>query len=131
MVFVLSSCHNTIVHKWQMYFQASEYKERNFLDLNNNNNHHIHPIYTKDRAWLKHFGLSNSVCAQITRLITNHALSVNTDLGSFLKNPLCVHAEIILSRQGGTFYLSVHSTRSLGIQRGNPLKTFSLFRVQS
>ena len=29
---------SSIVHKWQMYFQASEYKGRNFLDLNDNNN---------------------------------------------------------------------------------------------
>ena len=56
-----------------MYFQASEYKERNFLNLNDDNNQPIHPTYSKDSAWLKHFGLSNSMCAHVTRLITNHA----------------------------------------------------------
>ena len=56
-----------------MYFQALEYKRRNFLDLNNNDYQSIYPTYSKDSAWLKHFGLSNSMCTCITRLITNHA----------------------------------------------------------
>ena len=63
---------DTIVHKWQMYFQASEYKGRNFLNLNNNNNQPIHPMYFKDSAWLKHFSFSNLICVCITRLIMNH-----------------------------------------------------------
>jgi len=62
-----------IINKWQMYFQASEYRGKNFMDLNDDNNQHIHPTYTKEGAWLKHFGLSNSLCAHITRLIINHA----------------------------------------------------------
>ena len=54
-----------------MYFQVSEYKGKNFLELNNNNNTLICPIYTKGGAWLKYFGSSNSLCAHITRLVTN------------------------------------------------------------
>jgi len=57
---------------WQIYFQVSNFKEIYFLDSNNNNNQLIHPTYSKDGAWLKHFGLSNSLCIYITRLITNH-----------------------------------------------------------
>jgi len=64
---------NTIVKQWQIYFQASEYKRRNFLELNNHHHQLIHPIYPKSGAWLKHFGLSNSMCTHIMRLITNHA----------------------------------------------------------
>ena len=63
---------DSIVKKWQMYFQASNYKRKHFLDLNNDNNHSIQPIYSKGSAWLKHFGLSNLLYVCITRLITNH-----------------------------------------------------------
>jgi len=42
--------YNSIVHKWQIYFQTSEYKERNFLEFNNDNNTLICPIYAKGRA---------------------------------------------------------------------------------
>ena len=56
-----------------MTFQAFDYKERNFFDLNNNNGIYICPTYTKEEAWLKHFGLSNLLYIWITRLITNYA----------------------------------------------------------
>ena len=70
-----------------MTFQVSEYKGRNFLDLNNDDNQFICPIYSKgsDRAWLKHFGLSNLMCAHITRLITNHAPTDEYQLRLFPK----------------------------------------------
>jgi len=55
-----------------MYFQASEYKRRNFLNLKDDNNQPIHLTYSKDSALLKHFDLFNLICACITRLITNH-----------------------------------------------------------
>jgi len=63
---------NSIVKKWQMYFQASDYKRKHFLELNNDDNQPICPTYSKGGAWLKHFGFFNSLCACITRLITNH-----------------------------------------------------------
>ena len=56
-----------------MTFQVSEYKKRNFLNFNNNNNQSICLMYSKSSIQLKHFNLSNSMCAHITRLITNHA----------------------------------------------------------
>jgi len=55
-----------------MYFQASGYKGRNFLELNDNDHWPIHLTYSKGGAWLKHFSLSNSMCTCITRLIMNH-----------------------------------------------------------
>jgi len=61
----------SIIKRWQMYFQASDLKRKHFLDLNDNDNEPIHPTYSKGSAWLKH--LSNSLCAHVTRLITNYA----------------------------------------------------------
>jgi len=55
-----------------MYFQVSEYKRRNFLDLNDDNNQHIYPTYSKDSTWMKYIELSNSLCVRVTRIITNH-----------------------------------------------------------
>ena len=71
-----------------MYFQASEYKGRNFLELNNNNNILIHLTYTKDRAWLKYFSSSNLLCACIARLVTNHAPISEYRLEFFRKEPI-------------------------------------------
>ena len=75
-----------------MYFQASEYKERNFLDLNNDNNQHIHPTYTKSGAWLKYFSPSNLRCICITRLITDYAPISQYRLRFFSKEPfVCLY----------------------------------------
>jgi len=68
-----------------MYFQASEYKEREFLKINNNDNIPICLIYTKDRAWLKYFSSLNSLCIYITRLVTNHIPIVKYKLRFFPK----------------------------------------------
>ena len=38
---------NSIVKKWQIYFQVSNYKGKYFLDLNDNNNQPIHSTYSK------------------------------------------------------------------------------------
>ena len=48
-----------------MSFQALDYKERNFLNLVDDNN-------TKDDLWLKHFGHSNILYVRATRAIINH-----------------------------------------------------------
>ena len=56
-----------------MYFQALDYKGKNFLNLNDNDNIPIWPTYLKEGAWLKHIDHSNSLCVHITRAITNHA----------------------------------------------------------
>ena len=44
-----------------MTFQVSEYKRKNFLDLNNDDNQPICPMYSKSSIWLKHVGYSNSI----------------------------------------------------------------------
>ena len=57
-----------------MTFQASDGKERHFLDLVNDNFKNIKLSYTKEGPWLQTFGYSNLLCARATRAITNHAL---------------------------------------------------------
>ena len=57
-----------------MSFQASDLKERQFLDLLDNNNNIIEPSYAKGGFQLKAFGYLNSLCMHAMRVITNHAL---------------------------------------------------------
>jgi len=57
-----------------MTFQASDGKEKHFLDLLDDNFNTIKPAYTKEGPWLQVFSHSNLLCAQATRAITNHAL---------------------------------------------------------
>ena len=56
-----------------MTFQASDLKEKLFLDLLDNNNNIIEPSYTKRGSWLKVFGYSNSLYVCTLQAITNHA----------------------------------------------------------
>jgi len=56
-----------------MTFQASDQKERNFLDLVNSDNKTLEPTYSKGGPWLQYVGHSNSLCARAARAITNHA----------------------------------------------------------
>jgi len=65
---------DSLLKDWQINFQVLDYKKKNFLDLNNNNNLPTRPTYSKDSAWLKHIGHSNMLCICVTRAITNHAL---------------------------------------------------------
>jgi len=55
-----------------MTFQASDSKEKNFLDLANINNDTIELLYIKGSPWLQAFGSSNFLCSRITRAITNY-----------------------------------------------------------
>jgi len=67
-----------------MTFQASEYKERHFLDLNNND---VKPTYTKGGTWLNLIGYSNTLCTGVTRAIMNHAPIGEYWLRSFPRGP--------------------------------------------
>ena len=53
-------------------FQASDNKERNFLELLDDDLNIIEPSYSKGRSWLKLFGYLNSLCARAMRAIVNH-----------------------------------------------------------
>ena len=77
--------NSAIINKWQIYFQALEYKRRNFLELNNDDYQPICLIYSKSGAWLKHFGLLNLIYVYITRLIINHTSISKYKLRFFLK----------------------------------------------
>ena len=48
-----------------MTFQASDFKEKQFLDLLNDNNNIIEPSYTKRGFWLKIFEHSNSLYVHV------------------------------------------------------------------
>jgi len=56
-----------------MKFQALDNKERNFLELLDDNLNTIEPMYSKEGLWLKHFGHSNLLCTRATRAIVNYA----------------------------------------------------------
>ena len=64
---------NDILNVWKIIFQASNLKGSHFLDLVDNNNNFIEPMYIKGGSWLKSFDHSNLLCTQATRAITNHA----------------------------------------------------------
>ena len=64
---------DNIISQWKMIFQASDGKERYFLNLVDNNYEDIEPSYIIGGPWLQVFGYSNSLCACTTRAITNHA----------------------------------------------------------
>ena len=66
-----SKCDN-ILSSWKMTFQALDLKGWHFLDLCNEENNFLKPMYVKGRSWLKFFGHSNSLCARATRAIFNH-----------------------------------------------------------
>jgi len=61
-----------IIKEWRTELKASNLKERNFLNLLNNDLSNIEPSYTKGGPWIENFGFSNSLCARATRAITNH-----------------------------------------------------------
>ena len=66
-----SKCNN-ILSSWKMIFQASDLKERQFLELCDEDNNPIKLSYTKGGLWLKFLGYSNLLCIRATRAITNH-----------------------------------------------------------
>ena len=55
-----------------MTFQALDGKEKQFLDLLDDNLNAIEPSYVKEGPWLQALEQSNSLCTRATRAITNH-----------------------------------------------------------
>ena len=64
---------DNIINQWKMTFQALDGKDKQFLDLLDDDFNTIEPAYTKGGPWLQVFGHSNSLCARAMRAITNHA----------------------------------------------------------
>ena len=71
-----------------MYFQASNYKDKHFLDLDNHDQT-IAPTYSNRGVWLKHTGQSNLLMVRITYLITNHA-PIDKYRQWFFPSELCI-----------------------------------------
>ena len=67
-----SKCNN-ILSNWKTAFQASNLKGQHFLELCDEDNNLLEPMYAKRGSWLKYLGHSNSLCARATRAIINHA----------------------------------------------------------
>ena len=57
-----------------MTFQVSDDKGCNFLELLDDENNLLEPIYSKGETWLKYFGHSNLVYARAIRAIINYTL---------------------------------------------------------
>ena len=74
-------CDN-IIKEWHTTFQTLDLKGRNFLNFINNNLLIIESSYTKGG---EHFSFSNSLCAQATQAITNHASIGEYQLRFFLR----------------------------------------------
>ena len=55
-----------------MMFQASDTKERNFLELLDDNSNIIELIYSKGSLWLKYFSHFNLLYMRASRAIVNH-----------------------------------------------------------
>jgi len=65
---------DNILNTWKMTFQASDLKEKQFLDLLDGDDNIIEPSYIKGESWFKSFGHSNSLYVRATRALTNHGL---------------------------------------------------------
>ena len=61
-----------LANRWKMIFQASDAKEKQFLDLLNSDDSIIKLSYIKGSLWLRHFSHSNSLCTRATRAIINY-----------------------------------------------------------
>ena len=68
-----------------MMFQASNTKERLFLELLDDNLQPIRLLYSKEELWLKYFGHSKLLYARALRAIVNHAPTGEYCLRLFLQ----------------------------------------------
>jgi len=64
---------DSISAMWRMNFQALDLKERNFLELLDNDSNPLELSTIKGRLWLQYFSHSNSLYTRTTRAIVNHA----------------------------------------------------------
>jgi len=82
---------DNIINIWKMMLQASDLKEKQFLDLLDNDNNIIELSYIKGGSWLKTFGYSTFLYVHATRAITNHASIGKYRLRFFPEKNLDVH----------------------------------------
>ena len=62
-----------LLESWQKSFKESRKKGQLFLDFEDDNEKVIKPTYAKGGSWLPHIGISNSVCARFTCMMTRYA----------------------------------------------------------
>jgi len=99
-----------------MNFQVSDFKERNFLELLDDDSNSLELSTIKGRLWLQYFGHSNSLCTRATRAIVNYAPIGEYQLNFSLEKSLLVHVVYISLNQDITFYTSVRGSITIGIQ---------------
>jgi len=56
-----------------MSFQVSDLKERNFLELLDDDSNPLELSAIKGSSWLQYFSHFNSLCTRATKAIVNHA----------------------------------------------------------
>ena len=64
---------NDILNTWKMIFQASDFKEKQFLDLLDDDFNIIKPSQAKRGPWLKSFNYLNLLYVRAMKVIMNHA----------------------------------------------------------
>ena len=65
--------YDDIINYWARAYEATDRKGKSFLDLTDNKGNILIPSHIKGGPWLMYIGQSNSLCACLTRLITNRA----------------------------------------------------------
>ena len=88
-----------------MTFQASDNKERHFLNLLDDEFNPIELSYSKRESWIKFFSYSNSLCIKAMRAITNHTPIEEYYLRFFLQEEfLCPCGQYSIKTRWYTFY---------------------------
>jgi len=101
---------NSLLKNWQMTFQALDYKGKNFLDLNDDDNLPTRPTYSKGGAWLKYFGHSNMLCAYTICCV--HTLSepsqIMPQLANIISGFTCLCGEYPIKTRNRILYSCRH-----------------------
>jgi len=106
-----------------MSFQASDLKERNFLELLDEGFNSLKPLNIKDSSWLQYFSHSNSLCAKATRAIVNYVPIGKYRLRFFLReNFLCSCSSYPIKSQQHILYDCKRFNNYRNLRRCNDLK---------
>ena len=88
-----------------MFFQVSDFKGKQFLDLLDNNLNIIESLYIKGEPWIKHFGHSNLLYVRAMRAITNYALIREYHLRFFLEEDFsCPYSYYLIETRSYILY---------------------------
>jgi len=90
-----------------MTFQASDIKEKHFLDLVDDDDNIIELSYIKGGSWLKFFGHSNSLYIRALRAITNHAPISKYRIRFFLREDFSSPVRFIPSSQDVISFMNI------------------------